>query len=67
MTEVSDAIDESDETLTVSGTVSTVPDGVAVTAATLTLTDRRRPPTGVTLAVEPGSVAEDARRDDGGR
>ena len=58
VTPENDAIDESDETLTVSGTVSTVPD-LAVTAATLTLTDDDGPPTGVTLAVQPGSVAED--------
>ena len=58
LTPTQDEIAEGDETLTVSGTVSTLPD-LAVTAATLTLTDDDGPPTGVTLAVQPGSVAED--------
>ena len=57
LTPIQDTIAEVDETLAVSGTVT---ETLTVNDATLTLTDDDEAPTGVTLAVTPQSVAEDA-------
>ena len=51
---VDDEVDETDETITVSGTVA----GLAVTAGTLTLTDDDTASTSIALSVNPAAVSE---------
>ena len=54
LTPTDDAVDETDETITVGGTSS----GLTVNAATITLTDDDGAPTAITLTVDDGSVGE---------
>ena len=54
LTPTDDAVDETDETITVGGTSS----GLTVNAATITLTDDDGTPTSITLTVDDGSVGE---------
>ena len=56
LTPTDDNVDETDETITVSGELT----GVTVTADTLTLTDDDATPTNISLSVNPSTVAEDA-------
>ncbi|MYJ13747.1 MAG: hypothetical protein F4078_05515, partial [Acidimicrobiia bacterium] len=59
LTPANDIIDETDETITVSGTVAPAT-GVTVTSATISLTDDDATPTTVNLSVSPVTVAENA-------
>ena len=54
LTPTDDAVDETDETITVRGTSS----GLTVNAATITLTDDDGAPTSITLTVDDSSVGE---------
>ena len=54
LTPTNDVVDETDETITVSGTSS----GLTVNSATITLTDDDAAPTAITLTVNDNSVAE---------
>ena len=55
LTPTNDAVDETDETVTVSG----MSGGLTVNSATITLTDNDAAPTAITLTVSDSSVAED--------
>ncbi|MCY3786422.1 MAG: hypothetical protein OXG47_06825 [bacterium] len=55
LTPTNDVIHEGDESLSVTGTLS----GVTIAPASITLTDNDKAPTGITLSVNPSSVAED--------
>ena len=55
LTPTNDAVDETDETVTVGGTSGSL----TVNAATITLTDNDAAPTAITLTVSDDSVAED--------
>ena len=55
LTPTNDVFDETNETITVSGTSG----GLTVNAATITLTDDDAAPTAITLTVDDNSVAED--------
>ncbi|MYA75443.1 MAG: hypothetical protein F4Y27_12295, partial [Acidimicrobiaceae bacterium] len=56
LTAIDDSVDESNETVTVSGSAS--PSSVAVSSATISLTDDDATPTTITLTVSPMSVTE---------
>ncbi len=56
LTPTNDVIDETDETITISGTSS----GVTVTSGTLALTDDDPTPSGITLTLDKATVREDA-------
>ena len=56
LTPTDDALAEGDETLTVSGAAT----GLTATGVTMTITDDDTASTGITLNVDPSSVAEDA-------
>ena len=55
LTPTDDSVDETDETITISGTLS----GVTVSSTTMTLTDDDAAPTGITLSASPSTVTED--------
>ncbi|MYJ63438.1 MAG: hypothetical protein F4095_14125, partial [Acidimicrobiia bacterium] len=56
LTAIDDSVDESSETVTVSGTAS--PSSVAVSSATISLTDDDATPTSITLTASPTTVTE---------
>ena len=60
LTPTNDVVDETNETITVSGTLT----DVTVTSDTFSLTDDDLAPTGITLSASPASVSEGATGDD---
>ena len=58
LTPTDDVVDETNETITVSGALS----GVTVTGTTLSLTDDDDAPTGITLSANPNTVTESAAK-----
>ena len=65
LTPTNNNVDETDETVTVSGTEDVA--NISVTSATITLTDNDGTPSGVTLSVQPSSIPEGSSREDSDR